>query len=165
MTFYEENRSYSAWFEYAEPGLLTNRTIRNFLNGYRPESWPDVVKLTLLYGIVTLRKHTGSKGEVVPLEKIRQSVRQLEAAHCVENKLPPIQEKMKDLKGDVQEILEAFECGSSVKQNINSSPPKALLERKPVLAEQTRRPADTHVRSDNTPHRTPTCLAVFCDEG
>lgn len=108
MTFYEAHRSTQAWFEYAEPGLLTNRTIRNFLSSYKTDSWPDIVKLTLLYGIVTLRKHVGGL-EQIPLEKIRTLVRQMEAAHCIEEKLPPIHEKMKDLKGDVQEILEAFD--------------------------------------------------------
>ena len=131
MAFYEDQRLTRAWFEYAEPGLLTNRTIRNFLSGYKSDAWPDVVKLTLLYGIVTLRKTVGDS-QRIPAERIRQPVRQMEAAHCLEEKLPPIHEKMKDLKGDVQEILEAFDQPPSLKststceaQNENEKP-KAL---------------------------------------
>lgn len=114
MTTYED-RSCKAWFEYAEPGLLTNRTIRNFLNSYSQEKWPDAVKLTLLYGIISLRQSMGVA--FVPLEKIRQKISRSETAYCVEEKLLPIQEKVQDLKGDVQEILEAFAEDACIPNN------------------------------------------------
>lgn len=122
MTTYED-RTCKAWFEYAEPGLLTNRTIRNFLNSYSQEKWPDAVKLTLLYGIVTLRQSMGVA--FVPLETIRQKISRSETAYCVEEKLLPIQEKVQDLKGDVQEILEAFAENASFPNNRLNPVPKS----------------------------------------
>lgn len=44
------------WFAAASPGLLTNRTIRNYLDGYTQRQWSHVVKLTLLHGIISLQK-------------------------------------------------------------------------------------------------------------
>lgn len=122
MTTYED-RTCKAWFEYAEPGLLTNRTIRNFLNSYSQEKWPDVVKLTLLYGIVTLRQSMGVT--FVPLEKIRQKISRLETAYCVEEKLLPIQEKVQDLKGDVQQILESFAEDASIPNKRSNRVPES----------------------------------------
>ena len=116
MTFYDENTHCRMWFEYAERGLLTNRTIRNFLTGYKTESWPSVVKLTLLYGIASLK--SSGIGEPIPLDRLRRTVRQAETARCVEAKLPAIQESMRDLKDDVEEILEAVEERPAAREKI-----------------------------------------------
>lgn len=119
MTFCEQERSTRTWFECAETSLLTNRTIRNFLKSYKTETWPSVVKWTLLYGILNL--NTGNDLPV-PLEKIRMLVRNAETITCIERKLLPIHSKMKDLKYDVQEIIDAFE------PNPSSKTPKASLK-------------------------------------
>lgn len=47
-----------AWFQDSvqHSQLLTNRTIRSHLLAHNAESWPELVKSTLLVGV---RRHTG----------------------------------------------------------------------------------------------------------
>ena len=54
--------SVTTWFasQDAEPGLLSNRAVRTHLEPYSPHVWPQVTRLTLLYGIAALRKAYGS---------------------------------------------------------------------------------------------------------
>lgn len=53
--------SVTTWFasQDAEPGLLSNRAVRTHLEPYSPHLWPQVTRLTLLYGIAALRKAYG----------------------------------------------------------------------------------------------------------
>ena len=46
-----------AWFQDSvkEAQLLTNRTLRNFLLAHSAERWPELVKATLLYGVLCLQ--------------------------------------------------------------------------------------------------------------
>lgn len=49
----------STWFAAQEPGLLSHRAVRTHLEPYSPHVWPQVTRLTLLYGIAALRKAYG----------------------------------------------------------------------------------------------------------
>jgi hypothetical protein len=49
----------STWFAAQEPGLLSHRAVRSHLEAYSPHVWPQVTRLTLLYGIAALRKAYG----------------------------------------------------------------------------------------------------------
>ena len=50
--------SVTTWFasQDAEPGLRSNRAVRTHWEPYSPHVWPQVTRLTLLYGIAALRK-------------------------------------------------------------------------------------------------------------
>ena len=50
-----------AWYTAAEPALLRNKTLREFLSLYTDAQRPEMVKLTLLHGVLCLHKSFGHK--------------------------------------------------------------------------------------------------------
>lgn len=107
---YETDRTYAAWFEYAEPGLITNRTIRNFLGAYNSNLWPQLVKMTLIYGIKCLEKkiENGEQNHM-SLEEIKTEVRNLEISEKINHYLPDLKKSMNSLRNDIDEILDIFD--------------------------------------------------------
>ena len=55
-----------AWWQDVEPSLFANATIRNFLLHYRAQDHPQIVKLVLLQGILSLQDTYGLKPLSVP---------------------------------------------------------------------------------------------------
>jgi hypothetical protein len=58
-----------SWFDQVSPNLLKNRIIRNYLTNFSSKDLPEVVKLTLMYGIVNL--HKAHLGKVISIELLR----------------------------------------------------------------------------------------------
>ncbi|GMH36066.1 hypothetical protein BSKO_03934 [Bryopsis sp. KO-2023] len=100
------------WFDHAVPGLLTNRTIRNFLTSYREDSWPEVVKLTLLYGVQTLQQQFGHQR--VSLERIREEVRQGVVANTVQESIPEIADQVERLRENLAQVLGELSTSESI---------------------------------------------------
>ena len=47
------------WFAAQDAPLLSSKALRSHLAGYSPHLWPEVTRLTLLYGVAALRKTYG----------------------------------------------------------------------------------------------------------
>ncbi len=60
----------STWFAGQEAPLLAHRAVRGHLSAYSPHVWPEVTKLTLLYGIAALRKAYGTTLSVGELAEV-----------------------------------------------------------------------------------------------
>ncbi|KIZ02517.1 hypothetical protein MNEG_5445, partial [Monoraphidium neglectum] len=90
------DRGRVAWFEDAAPGLLTNRTIRAFLEQYSQHLWPDVVKLMLIHGIVSVQAQF--PGQSLSPQQLRTVVEQGAASAVVERTLPRLQRQVLDLQ-------------------------------------------------------------------
>ncbi len=56
-------------FDQVSPNLLRNRAVRDFLGQYTERDLPEVVKLTLLYGIINLRK--AYPGRLLSVDELR----------------------------------------------------------------------------------------------
>ena len=51
----------TAWFAASDAdALLLDRGVRLYLSPYSPQSWPEVTRLTLLFGAAALRKTYGA---------------------------------------------------------------------------------------------------------
>ncbi|GAQ79530.1 hypothetical protein KFL_000320290 [Klebsormidium nitens] len=90
---------YAQWFQLVDPGLLTNKTIRQYLLAYNAEQWPEVVKLTLLYGILSLQKQYGS--QALAVQDLRDIIGQNKVAAAVEQSIPGIEKQLADLRAEV----------------------------------------------------------------
>ena len=92
------------WFEAASPGLLTNRTARNFLMSYTEAQYAEVVKLLTIQGICSLAQTHGPR--VLPLAELREAVAHAQAALTLEEHIPEVAGKL----ATVQAELEAMQA-------------------------------------------------------
>ncbi|PNW84506.1 hypothetical protein CHLRE_03g146227v5 [Chlamydomonas reinhardtii] len=96
-------RSKEPWFEY----LLRNKAIRTFLTSYNEAEWEEVCKLCLLYGILHLDLKDG-RGDVA---RLRELVGVGHSGATVDNALPGIQEKLAELKFQLDEVASGLPHG------------------------------------------------------
>ncbi len=95
------------WFEELSPQLLRNKAIRTFLQAYSDHEWPEVTKLVLLYGIVSLTRQY--PGQVLSLAALREALSAGASAQAVETAIPDLQDKLSELRlqlDDVQDDLQ-----------------------------------------------------------
>ena len=92
------------WFEAASPGLLTNRTARNFLMSYTEAQYAEVVKLLTIQGICSLAQTHGPR--VLPLAELREAVAHAQAALTLEEHIPEVAGKLANT--DQPELADAF---------------------------------------------------------
>lgn len=97
-------RPLAAWYEDVTPGLLTNRTIRNFLEQYSQQLWPDVIKLAVIHGIVSLLKQY--PGQSLSLQQLRSAAEQAAAAEVVDRSIPKLQRQILDLQERLDGVYE-----------------------------------------------------------
>ncbi|KAG2454799.1 hypothetical protein HYH02_000632 [Chlamydomonas schloesseri] len=98
-------RSKEPWFEY----LLRNKAIRTFLTSYNEADWEEVCKLCLLYGILHLDLKEG-RGDVA---RLRELVGVGHAGATVDSALPGIQEKLAELKFQLDEVASGLPHGQT----------------------------------------------------
>lgn len=92
------------WYSSVAPSLLTNRTIRNYLNSYSEHLWPQILKLTLLYGIVGLQQqHPQQQLSVLQLKQI---VQKAATALVVQRNVPQLQRQILGLQGDLDKVFD-----------------------------------------------------------
>ncbi len=100
------------WFEQVSPSLLRNRAIRNYLQTQPARDWPEVLKLTLLYGIVTLGKQY--PGRILCLEDLRAILAQNRVAVTVEDAIPDIRDQLDRLQSQLEEVTdEVYQHGEA----------------------------------------------------
>lgn len=92
------------WFSDVAPSLLTNRTVRNYLNGFSEQSWPHVVKLTLLYGIVSLQQQY--PGETFSLQQLKQAVQSAATNLVVQRNVPQLHRQLLNLQTDLDKVFD-----------------------------------------------------------
>lgn len=94
-----------AWF--ADAGILTNSsTIRNYLQQYSQHCWPEVTKLTLIYGIVALQ-HT-QQGRTLSLAQLQAEVQRCASALVVQHSVPKLQRQILDLQSQLDNVFDAL---------------------------------------------------------
>jgi hypothetical protein len=49
----------ATWFSAQDAPLLSSKAVRSYLAPYSPHCWPEVTRLTLLYGMAALRASYG----------------------------------------------------------------------------------------------------------
>ncbi|KAG2440036.1 hypothetical protein HXX76_004153 [Chlamydomonas incerta] len=98
-------RSKEPWFEY----LLRNKAIRTFLSSYNETDWEEVCKLCLIYGILHLDVKDG-RGDVA---RLREVVGVGLSGATVDSALPGIQEKLAELKFQLDEVASGLPHGQA----------------------------------------------------
>lgn len=91
----------TTWFEQVSPGLLRNKAIRNYLSQYTASEWPEVVKLTLLYGLINLAKQY--PGKQLSLGQLKEVLASGQAALTVEHALPDVHNQLDKLQNQLEE--------------------------------------------------------------
>ncbi|KAK3258581.1 hypothetical protein CYMTET_32379 [Cymbomonas tetramitiformis] len=84
------------WFRQTDGALLNNKIVRDYLKTYNMATWPEAVKLTLLYGIACLRSQYRMRS--LSLEELKEVVGQGFIAVTVEQNLPALEQKVDDLR-------------------------------------------------------------------
>ncbi|KAL6764625.1 hypothetical protein V8C86DRAFT_1495740 [Haematococcus lacustris] len=92
-------RDDTQWFQL----LLRNKAIRNYLTSFRAKEWPEVLKLTTLYGIISLHKQHGGP---LPAAQLRDAIAKGSMAITAEASLPGLQLQLDQLQGQLEEITD-----------------------------------------------------------
>lgn len=100
------------WFEAISPHLLRNKAIRTYLTQYSIAAWPEVVKLTMLHGVLTLQKQY--PGEILPLERLRGVLTSGQSAVAVESALPDLKERLEGLQAQLADVGNDLHKGAQV---------------------------------------------------
>lgn len=87
--------------------ILTIPSLRSFLEPHAEASWAEVVKLTLLYGILALQQCYGR--DQLSLQEIRQEVQKGKVAEVMSQRLPGIKSDMEKLREDLERIAEELD--------------------------------------------------------
>ncbi|GBF91618.1 hypothetical protein Rsub_04358 [Raphidocelis subcapitata] len=134
---HDRERALAPWFEEAAPGLLTNKAIRRFLEGYSPSLWPEVLKLALLHGLIAIQAQ--HPGQTLSPAQLRALVERGAVAAVVERKLPALQREMLDLQARLDAVYDEVSGagrGAAAAAALDQLPQQQLLAQKqrPQLA-------------------------------
>ena len=95
-----------AWFsdsvQHAQ--LLTNRTLRCYLLAHSADRWPEVVKATLLYGVLCLQRDFPGQ-PALEVEQLHGASQRLHAEAALGAALPHIRSQFASLEADVGGFL------------------------------------------------------------
>lgn len=99
------------WFADCAPSLLTNRTVRRYLEAYSAHLWPEAIKLALLYGILGLQQQF-PQGPL-SLAELRCLVERGGASLVVDAGLPRLQRDILALQSGLDAVFDrlAVEVG------------------------------------------------------
>eukprot|EP00798_Chlamydomonas_sp_ICE-L_P023129 gene23129-30330_t len=90
------------WFEQVTPSLLRNKGIREYLQQQPEKDWPEVLKCTILYGIVTLKKQY--PGKILHPSELKSILGSVQVASTVEDAIPDIRNELDKLQGQLVEV-------------------------------------------------------------
>ncbi|GAX80665.1 hypothetical protein CEUSTIGMA_g8100.t1 [Chlamydomonas eustigma] len=156
------------WFDQVSPNLLRNRNIREYLSNFTSKDHPEVVKLTLLFGIVNLRKLFS--GKLFSIENLREILTSHQVAAVVESSLPDVRAQLDNLQNQLEDVTEMVydRHQSPVKAHLASNqgaknadrPPSPHLPWKQFSVSAFNGHQDSDVRAtDNQPHSKPKAAA------
>lgn len=103
------------FYESVPPHLLRNKALRGYLGQYNGKDWPEVVKLTLLYGVLNLQKRY--PGEILPIERLRAVLMASQSAITVEHLLPNLQDQLQNLQVQLAEVTDDIESSKVCTQS------------------------------------------------
>jgi hypothetical protein len=83
---------------------LNNGVIKDYLMRYSPQEWPEVTKLTLIYGIVALQH--SCEGRVLSLQELRQAVETSNAMLVVQRNVPQLQRQILQLQSQLDSVFD-----------------------------------------------------------
>eukprot|EP00873_Tetraselmis_striata_P020266 jgi/Tetstr1/440530/TSEL_028853.t1 len=98
------------WLEAAEPGLLTNKLVRDFLSRYAPQDWAEVVKLLVIHGITSLHASHGCR--LLSLPELKRVVGEGQVADTLKDDMPSIQSALSSLQDKVASLCSGFGVGA-----------------------------------------------------
>lgn len=84
--------------------LQRNRALRNYLKCYPQAEVNEVVKLTLLYGVISLQKR--SPGHLFSVDELRLVTSSAASAAAVESSLPELKQQLEELQEQLEEVTE-----------------------------------------------------------
>jgi hypothetical protein len=83
---------------------LNNGTIKEYLQRYSPQEWPEVTKLTLTYGIVALQH--SYEGRILSLRELRQAVETSNTTLVVQRNVPQLQRQILQLQSQLDNVFD-----------------------------------------------------------
>lgn len=83
---------------------LNNGTIKEYLQRYSPQEWPEVTKLTLIYGIVALQH--SCEGRLLSLRELRQAVETSNTTLVVQRNVPQLQRQILQLQSQLDSVFD-----------------------------------------------------------
>jgi hypothetical protein len=83
---------------------LNNSTIKEYLKHYSPHEWPEVIRLTLIHGIVALQH--SHEGRVLSLGQLRQAVDSSRATLVVQRNVPQLQRQILQLQSQLDSVFD-----------------------------------------------------------
>ena len=87
--------------ERCAPGLLTHKLLRTYLQQYSLRELPEVVKLTMLIGLTSVRRARGDNGPV-SLATLRRHAAEGHAAAAVGGDISAIEARMRSMKDEIE---------------------------------------------------------------
>lgn len=103
--------SRQSWYSDCQPGLLSNRVLRQYLGTFSEASWPEVVKHTAVYGALSLQQTQGKAQ--FSLEDIRAAIAQLSVQQAVQDSVPGLQAQVHALGERLAEISGCLPASAS----------------------------------------------------
>ncbi|WIA28763.1 hypothetical protein OEZ86_011296 [Tetradesmus obliquus] len=93
---------------------LNNGTIKEYLKRYSPQEWPEVTKLTLIYGIVALQH--SCEGRLLSLRELRQAVETSNTTLVVQRNVPQLQRQILQLQSQLDSVFDKLTPEGRVRQ-------------------------------------------------
>lgn len=94
------------WFAEASPGLLTNRTVRNFISHYSQSQWPEVIKLVLIHGIIALHKQ--HPGQHLSVKQLKELIEKGGCSLVIERSIPQLQRQILQLQTELDGVFDSL---------------------------------------------------------
>ena len=109
----QSSQSSLNWWSDVSPSLMTNKAIRNFLLSYSELQHPEVVKLVLIYGILSLQQSHGM--QPLAVADIKKLLKEGFLQQTLGGKLETVRGNVID----IQNALSEFAIGIGSKQTYN----------------------------------------------
>ena len=91
-----------SWYSDCQPGLLSNKVLRQFLARFSEAVWPEVVKLTAVYGALSLEQVQGKA--CISVEDIKAAIDTLSVQRAIQDSMPGLQAQVQALSTSLAEI-------------------------------------------------------------
>ncbi len=91
-----------SWYTDCQPALLSNRVLRSFLLQFSQKVWPEVVKLSAIYGVLSLQQT--SSAPHLSVEDIKLAIEQVSTRAAVGASVPGLKAQVDELSAKLAEI-------------------------------------------------------------
>lgn len=120
-----QQRRTPAWA--TEPGLLTNGLVRRYLSQYSESQWPEIIKLTLITGILNLQKTYPQR--TLTVAELQAAVTRATTATVLEDRLPALQATLAELQAKIGGVAQEVAVRAA-------SPPRPVSPGREFVAPQ-----------------------------